>query len=61
MPRWRCPGHRGTAAGLLGQLRVLNGFDVDLTADRTRLASRLRDALTSVSPALERGSRQRLA
>lgn len=44
---------------LLEQLRVLNGFDTDLAADVTRLANRLRDALTSVSPALERvlGSR----
>ena len=39
---------------LLGQLRVLNGFGIDLAADQTRLANRLRDALTSVSPALER-------
>lgn len=44
---------------LLDQLRVLNGFDVDLAADLTRLTNRLRDALTSISPALERtlGSR----
>ena len=27
---------------LLAQLRVLNGFDIDLAADQTRLASRLR-------------------
>jgi transposase len=48
---------------LLDQLRVLNGFDVDLAADQTRVANRLRDALTSVSPALERalGSRLGLA
>ena len=39
---------------LLAQLRVLNGFDIDLAADATRLANRLRDALTSISPALER-------
>lgn len=39
---------------LLEQLRVLNGFDIDLAADLTRLTNRLRDALTSVSPALER-------
>jgi transposase len=39
---------------LLDQLRVLNGFDVDLAADQTRLANRLRDTLTGVSPALER-------
>jgi hypothetical protein len=44
---------------LLERLRVLNGFDIDLAADQTRLANRLRDALTSVSPNLERvfGSR----
>lgn len=46
---------------LLGQLRVLNGFGVDLAADQTRLANRLRDALTSISPALERALGKRLA
>lgn len=46
---------------LLEQLRVLNGFDVDLAADVTRLTNRLRDALTSVSPALERAVGSRLA
>jgi transposase len=46
---------------MLGQLRVLNGFDIDLAADQTRLANRLRDALTSVSPALERALGKRLA
>src|SRR5262249_21115477 len=39
---------------LLERLRILNGFDIDLAADQTRLTNRLRDALTSVSPALER-------
>jgi len=39
---------------LLLQLRVLNGLDTDLAADSTRHANRLRDALTSISPALER-------
>jgi transposase len=39
---------------LLARLRVLNGFDVDLAADLTRLTNRLRDALVSISPALER-------
>lgn len=39
---------------LLAQLRVLNGLDTDLAADATRQANRLRDALTSISPALER-------
>lgn len=38
---------------LLVQLRILNGLDIDLAADSTRHANRLRDALTSVSPALE--------
>ncbi len=44
---------------LLERLRVLNGFDIDLAADQTRLTNRLRDALSSVSPALEQavGSR----
>ena len=45
---------------LLAQLRVLNGFDVDLAADQTRLASRLRDALTSIFPALDRAVGSRL-
>lgn len=45
---------------LLAALRVLNGFDIDLAADATRLASRLRDALTSISPALERAVGERL-
>lgn len=39
---------------LLVQLRILNGFDIDLAADRTRYANRLRDALLSISPGLER-------
>ena len=39
---------------LLEQLRVLNGYDIDLAADATRLSNRLRDALTGLSPALER-------
>ena len=45
---------------LLASLRVLNGYDIDLAADATRLASRLRDALTSISPALERAVGDRL-
>ena len=45
---------------LLDTLRVLNGFDIDLAADQTRLTNRLRDALTSVSPALERALGPRL-
>jgi transposase len=46
---------------LLDQLRVLNGFDIDLAADLTRLTNRLRDALTSISPAIERAVGSRLA
>jgi transposase len=45
---------------LLERLRVLNGFDIDLAADQTRLSNRLRDALTSISPALERALGSRL-
>lgn len=47
---WLDPGD----GELLQQLRVLNGYDADLAADATRLSNRLRDALTGVSPALER-------
>ena len=46
---------------LLERLRILNGFDIDLAADQTRCTNRLRDALTSVSPALERAIGARLA
>jgi transposase len=45
---------------LLDRLRVLNGFDIDLAADQTRLANRCRDALTSISPGLERALGARL-
>jgi transposase len=45
---------------LLAQLRVLNGFDTDLAADQTRVTNRLRDALTSISPVLERALGSRL-
>jgi transposase len=45
---------------VLAQLRVLNGFDIDLAADQTRLVNRLRDALTSICPALERAVGKRL-
>ena len=45
---------------LLAALRVLNGFGIDLAADATRLANRLRDALTSTAPALERTVGDRL-
>jgi transposase len=50
-----------TSDELLDQLRVLNGFDVDLAADVVRLTNRLRDALTSISPVLERAVGSRLA
>jgi transposase len=46
---------------LLDRLRVLNGFDIDLAADVVRLTNRLRDALTSISPALERAVGSRVA
>jgi transposase len=46
---------------LLDTLRVLNGFDVDLAADLTRVTNRLRDALTSISPAVERAVGNRLS
>jgi transposase len=39
---------------LLAQLRVLVGFDNDLAVDVNRTTNRLRDALTSVAPGLER-------
>lgn len=39
---------------LLTELRILNGRDVDLAHDANRASNRLRDALTSISPALER-------
>jgi transposase len=45
---------------LLAALRVLNGYDIDLAADQTRLVSRLRDALTSIAPVLERAVGDRL-
>ena len=45
---------------LLAALRVLNGYDVDLATDQTRLISRLRDCLTAIAPALERAMGNRL-
>ena len=45
---------------LLLQLRVLNGRDVDLATDANRIINRTRDALTAVSPGLERVVGQRL-
>jgi len=45
---------------LLAQLRVLNGYDIGLAVGVTRLSSRLRDALTSIAPGLERALGDRL-
>jgi hypothetical protein len=39
---------------------MLNGYDIHLAADQIRLASRLRDALTSIAPTLERAVADRL-
>jgi transposase len=39
---------------LIAELRVLNGRDVDLAHDATRVINRCRDAVVAVSPALER-------
>ena len=46
---------------LLVRLRILNARDADLAADATRAANRLRDALLTVSPALERALGDKLA
>ncbi len=43
-----------TSDAALDELRVLNGYDIDLAADINKLTNRLRDALVAVSPALER-------
>jgi transposase len=45
---------------LLAKLRILNGRDVDLADDANRAINRCRDALTSISPALERAIGSRL-
>lgn len=45
---------------LLGELGVLNGYDIDLAADQTRIANRCRDNLVAISPALERAVGSRL-
>lgn len=45
---------------LLVELRILNGRDVDLATDATRTINRCRDALTAISPALERAIGSRL-
>jgi hypothetical protein len=55
--RTRCKQVEWLDAGsdeLFERLRALNGFDIDLAADQTRLTNLLRDALTSTSPVLER-------
>jgi transposase len=45
---------------LIAELRILNGRDVDLAHDTNRVSNRLRDALVSVSPGLERAVGDRL-
>ena len=45
----------------LARMKVLCGHDEDLAADQTRLINRLREALLSLSPALERVLGSRLA
>jgi transposase len=45
---------------LLAKLRILNGRDVDLATDATRIVNRCRDAFVAVSPALERAIGDRL-
>jgi transposase len=45
---------------LLAKLRILNGRDVDLAEDANRASNRCRDALVSISPALERALGARL-
>ncbi len=45
----------------LAPMRALNGHDEDLAADQTRIINRLRDALLSTRPALERAIGNRLA
>lgn len=45
---------------LLTKLRILNGRDVDLAEDANRATNRCRDALVSISPALERAIGARL-
>jgi transposase len=46
---------------VVAELRILNGRDVDLAHDANRISSRLRDALVSISPALERVVGERLS
>jgi transposase len=45
---------------LLAKLRILNGRDVDLATDANRIVNRCRDAITAISPALERAVGDRL-
>ena len=45
---------------LLVRLRVINGHDTDLASDANRTINRCREALSAVSPALERVLGQRL-
>jgi transposase len=45
---------------LLLKLRILNGRDVDLAEDVNRATNRCRDALSSISPSLERSIGSRL-
>ena len=46
--------------GQLARMRALNGHDEDLAADQTRIINRLRDALLSTCPGLERAIGNRL-
>ena len=46
---------------VLTRMRVLSGHDEDLAADSTRTINRLRDAMVSVSPGLERVLGSKLA
>ena len=46
---------------VLIRMRVLGGYDEDLAADSTRTINRLRDAMMSVSPGLERVLGSKLA
>jgi hypothetical protein len=50
-----------SADEIFDQLRVLNGFDIDLAAGHTRVTNRLGDPVTSIYPDVERGQGSRLA
>lgn len=43
-----------TSDTALDELRILNGYDIDLAADVNKATNRLRDTLVAVSPTLER-------